>query len=192
VSPLEFLAFLLGLANIALLVRRSLWNFPFGIAMVSLYLVIFVDAKLYSDALLQIFFFAVQFYGWWHWYRGRDTQGELIVRQTPLPVMAGTLIAIALATGLWGWLMHRYTDAHFPWWDASVAMTSIAAQILLSRRWIGNWPLWVLADVIAIPLYAAKDLWLTAGLYVIFLIMSLWGWREWIVAARGRPTLAPA
>ena len=66
-SPIEIAAVLLGLVNVTLVVRRSVWNYPFGIAMVVLYADIFFDAKLYSDALLQLFFLAVQFYGWWNW-----------------------------------------------------------------------------------------------------------------------------
>ena len=62
--PVEIAAFFLGIANITLLVRRSVWNYPFGIVMVSLYAWVFYGAKLYSDALLQIFFFVVQCYGW--------------------------------------------------------------------------------------------------------------------------------
>jgi nicotinamide mononucleotide transporter len=75
--------------------------------------------------------------------------------------------------------MHRYTDAAFPWWDASVAMISIAAQILLSRRYIENWPLWVLVDADALLLYHIKGLELTAGLYAVFLVVAAWGWHEW-------------
>ncbi|MBP6379456.1 MAG: nicotinamide mononucleotide transporter, partial [Sphingorhabdus sp.] len=70
-SGLEIAAVLLGIANIVLIIRRSVWNYPFAIAMVSLYFIIFRDAKLYSDAGLQIFFVAVNAYGWWSWQRNK-------------------------------------------------------------------------------------------------------------------------
>jgi nicotinamide mononucleotide transporter len=181
VSALEILAVLLGLANILLIVRRSLWNYPFGIAMVSIYFFIFLDANLYSDMLLQIFFLCVQIYGWWHWVRGRDTQGALIVERASRGLMTGWIFGLAIATALWGWLMHSQTDAAFLWWDASIAMTSIAAQILMSRRYLENWLFWVFVNLLSIPLYAAKDLWLTAGLYGLNLCICLWGWREWVI-----------
>jgi nicotinamide mononucleotide transporter len=189
VSPLEILAVLLGLANIVLIVRRSLWNYPFGIAMVSLYFFIFLEAKLYSDALLQIFFFVVQLYGWWCWLRGRDMAGTLIVLRAGSTTLLLWAVVIALAIGLWGWLMHRFTDAAFPWWDAAVAMISIGAQIMMSRRWIENWAAWVLVDALAVGLYAARGLTLTAGLYALFLVIAAWGWREW--AQVGRAQRAP-
>ena len=183
---LETIAVILGLANILLVVRRSLWNYPFGIAMVSLYFFIFLDARLYSDALLQIFFLIVQLYGWWNWVRGRDEQGAVIVRHAGAQAMLGWIAAILLGTALWGWLMHRYTDAALPWWDASIAMTSIAAQILLSRRFIENWPLWVATDAIAMGVYAAKDLDKTAALYGVFLLIAAWGWRDWVRVGRAQ------
>ena len=183
-ESLENLAVLLGLANIVLVVRRSLWNYPFGIAMVALYFFIFANQKLYSDALLQIFFLIVQLYGWWCWVKGRDTQGALIVERLSGSDMLKWIVGLAIATALWGWLMHRFTDAAFPWWDASVAMVSVGAQILLSRRLIENWPLWVLVDADAIGLYAAKGLEKTAILYAVFLLVAVWGWREWVMVGR--------
>jgi nicotinamide mononucleotide transporter len=191
VSPLEILAVLLGLANILLLVRRSLWNYPFGIAMVALYFFIFLEARLYSDALLQIFFLVVQLYGWWCWLAGRDAAGALIVRRAGAGAMLRWALGLLAVIALWGWLMHRFTDAAYPWWDGAVAMLSVGAQILLSRRFIENWPLWVLVDALAIGLYAARELWLTAGLYALFLVIAAWGWREWALALRGKRA-APA
>jgi nicotinamide mononucleotide transporter len=183
---LENLAVLLGLINIVLVVLRSLWNYPFGIAMVALYFFIFAAEKLYSDALLQVFFLVVQLYGWWNWMKGRDMGGALIVERLSARSMLHWIAGMAIATAGWGWLMHRFTDAAFPWWDASVAMISVAAQILLSRRYIENWPLWVLVDADALLLYHAKGLEKTAILYAVFLLVSAWGWWEWIRVGRAQ------
>ncbi|MBO9580690.1 MAG: nicotinamide mononucleotide transporter [Sphingobium sp.] len=185
-SNLEYLAAALGIVNIVLIVLRSLWNYPFGIAMVALSFFVFFEARLYSDALLQIFFLVVQIYGWWSWLRGRDTQGALIVERAGMRTVAGWSVGIAIATGLWGWLMHRLTNAAFPWWDAAVAMISIAAQIMMSRRWIENWMLWVLVDGLAVGLYATRGLWAFAGLYVVFFVVAAWGWWEWIRVGRSQ------
>jgi nicotinamide mononucleotide transporter len=183
-EPIEIAAVLLGLVNVALVVRRSIWNYPFGLAMVALYGWIFLGAKLYSDALLQIFFFVVQIYGWANWRRSRKASGEVQVLLLSASAWRNTLIVCAAATGLWGLLMHSITDAHYPWWDGSVAMISIAAQLLQSRRYLQSWYLWIAADVIAIPLFALKGLWITAGLYGVFLILCLFGLAEWRRALR--------
>lgn len=185
-SPLEITAFLLGVANVALVVKRSIWNYPFALAMVALYAVIFSDAKLYSDALLQVFFFVVNLYGWWSWARARSDTGVIVVEKLGGAERAAWLGGIAVAAVGWGSLMHRFTDASYPWWDAAIAAVSIAAQILLARRKVENWLLWIAVDIAAIGLYAAKDLWLTAVLYVIFLGLSVWGLATWRAAEKMR------
>ena len=184
-DPLEIAATVLGLANIVLLVRRSIWNYPFGLAMVALYAHIFFREKLYSDALLQVFFFLIQLYGWWAWWRAGGVEHKVdVVRLTWLARAAWIMMIVGLSF-TWGTAMHVYTDASFPWWDAAVAVTSIAAQILLARRVIENWVLWIAVDAGAIPLYLVKGLTFTAGLYLAFLLLCLLGLYEWAVAERG-------
>ncbi|HEU0098737.1 MAG TPA: nicotinamide riboside transporter PnuC [Allosphingosinicella sp.] len=178
-SAIEAVAALLGLVNVWLVVRRSVWNYPFGIAMVALYARIFFEAKLYSDALLQLFFLVVQLYGWWNWTRSRAESGEVRVLRLGGRARLGWGASCAGATLAWGALMHFHSDASYPWWDAAVAIPSVAAQILLSRRFVENWWLWILVDLLAVGLYAARDLWLTAGLYLVFLGLAAWGLAAW-------------
>jgi len=183
-SPIEAVAALLVLINVALVARRSLWNYPVGLAAVTLYGIIFFRTRLYSDALLQIFFFIVQLYGWANWRANRQQTGDITVLWLGWPARVGWAAGIVAATGGWGWAMHRFTDAAYPWWDAGVAMMSIAAQILMSRRVIENWWLWIAVDLAAIGLYAAKALWLTAAVYVLLLAISAWGLVDWRRMAR--------
>ena len=183
-SPVETIAFVLGVINVTLVVRRSLWNYPFGLVMVALYGWVFFGAKLYSDMLLQVFFFVVQIYGWANWARSAAAAGEVRVERLGRTSRTLWLAGSAVAILGWGGLMHRFTDAAYPWWDAAVAILSVAAQILMSRRLIENWVLWIAVDLLAICLYAAKDLWLTALLYAIFLGLSVWGLVDWRGAER--------
>jgi nicotinamide mononucleotide transporter len=184
VNALEIIAVLLGLANIVLLVRRSIWNYPFGLLMVALYADIFFTTKLYSDALLQLFFFGIQLYGWRAWWRAGGGEHKVDVERLTWPARAAWIAVIAVTSLAWGAIMQTYTDASYPWWDAVVAMASIAAQILLARRRIENWLLWIAVDAVAIGLYLAKELTLTAGLYAIFLVLCVLGLREWTRAER--------
>ena len=179
---LESIAFVLGVANVTLVVRRSLWNYPVALVMVSLYALLFWRERLYSDAALQIFFFVLNLYGWIVWRRSAARAGEMRVeRLSPLARRLWPAAMAAAALG-WGAVMAHWTDAAMPFWDAANAVGSIAAQILLARRRLENWLLWIAVDVSSIALYAVKGLALTAILYVIFLGLSLWGYREW----RGR------
>jgi nicotinamide mononucleotide transporter len=179
---IEVAAVALGLVNIALLVRRSLWNYPFGLAMVSLYAVIFYDARLYADAGLQVFFFTIQLYGWVNWRRARNFDGLVRVERaggrSPL-----FLLAALAGAGALGFTLDRFTDATHPYWDAAIASFSIAAQVMMAKRLLENWLVWIGVDVLAIGLFAAKDLAPTAALYAVFLIMSVYRFLSWRRAA---------
>lgn len=191
-NALEIVAVLLGLANILLLVFRSIWNYPFGILMVLLYAFVFYDAKLYSDALLQVFFLAVQIYGWWHWAGKKAATGDIPVeRLAPrsMILIGGASIAAIFA---WGAMMQRFTDASLPYWDAGIAILSVVAQILLARRFVENWAVWILVDLISIGVYAAKGLWPTLGLYCVFLAIATWGLIDWLRVERRARMMAPA
>ena len=85
----------------------------------------------------------------------------------------------AVATMLWGGAMSRWTDAAYPWWDAATAVASMVAQVLMAERKLENWWLWVTVDVALIPLYLAKGLTLFAGLYLLYLMLSVWGLIDW-------------
>ena len=191
-SPLELVAAILGLCNIVLIARRTLWNYPFGVVMVCLYFVVFWQARLYSAAGLQVFFLASQLYGWWYWRRA-------VTGSEPVPVRSlgprGVIIAVMLGilgTLLLGLVMSRLTNAAAPWWDAGNAAFSMTAQILTDRRQIESWPLWIGINILSVWLYASQGLFATAGLYAIFLCIACWGWDQWRRAAQVAPALKPA
>ena len=176
---IEIAAALLGVINVLLVVRRSIWNYPFGIAMVSLYFFVFWEAKLYSDSLLQIFFFLIQLYGWWAWVHADRVDHGVAVgwldNRSRLRWLVGTAVAIVV----WGAGMARYTDAAAPFLDATVAGLSVSAQILQSFRRVESWVLWVSVDTLAIGLFWWRGLGVTAALYGLFLVLAVLGLIEW-------------
>jgi nicotinamide mononucleotide transporter len=186
-SALEAVAATLGLINLVLIARRTIWNYPFGIAMVCLYFVVFWQAKLYSAAGLQVFFLASQLYGWWYWRQSLQGFGD---GSTPVPVRrlgtSGRLIALASGTVITltlGMVMARWTDAAAPWWDAGNAGFSMVAQVLTDRRAVESWPLWIGINILSVGLYASQGLLATAALYAVFLCIAAWGWDSWRRAA---------
>ena len=181
---IEIAAALLGVINVLLVVRRSVWNFPFGIAMVSLYFFVFWDAKLYSDALLQVFFLLIQFYGWWAWVNADRVDHGVAVGWLCNAARLRWLAGTAVATIIWGIGMARYTDAAAPMADATVAGLSVSAQILQSLRKVESWVLWVTVDILAIGLFSWRGLGVTAALYGLFLILAAIGLFEWRRKAR--------
>jgi nicotinamide mononucleotide transporter len=182
-NPLEIIAVALGIANVGLLVRRSIWNYPFGMAMVALYFVIFREAKLYGEAGLQVFFFVVQGWGWWLWARAGGLAESVAVEWMSWRARIAALTLVAAVSI--GWAMARFTDAVMPYADAAIAGGSVVAQVLLAMRRVENWALWIAVDVLSIGVYISRGLNLTAGLYVVFLVMAAAGLIQWTRAARG-------
>ena len=184
----ELLGSALGLIQIWLLVRRSIWNFPVAMAMVTLIGITLFEAKLYSECGLQAFFFVVNAVGWVQWNRVTDDADTV-----PVTWMSGrtravwAVVTIALSLSL-GWLMHTLTNAALPFADSAVTGASIAAQLLLNNRRIENWVLWVAIDVVSVALYLTRDLFFLAALYVAFLVISVIGLRQWTRASRAEIT----
>jgi nicotinamide mononucleotide transporter len=181
---LEWTAAGLGLVNIALLVFRSAWNYAFGIASVAIYIFIFWETRLYAESGLQVFFVLAQLWGWYLWVKVGDEDGRVPVRWLDwLSRMVWLLVTAAISLNL-GWAMHRFTNASMPYADSAIAGASVAAQLLLALRRVENWVLWILIDIAAVGLYINRGLFPTAGLYGGMLVMSLFGLREWVIAAR--------
>ncbi|WP_342803830.1 nicotinamide riboside transporter PnuC [Novosphingobium album (ex Liu et al. 2023)] len=184
---LEWTAAGFGVINIALLIWRSVYNYPFGIVMVGLYIFVFWKERLYAEAGLQVFFVLAQIYGWWLWVKVDGEDSRVPVRWLDNFSRAVWIVVTAAISVNLGWVMHRFTDATMPYADSAIAGASVAAQLLLAFRRVENWVLWVLIDVAAIGLYINRGLYPTAGLYGGMLVMSLIGLREWVHAADKEP-----
>jgi nicotinamide mononucleotide transporter len=180
-SGWEITGTLLGVVGVALMIRQNIWGWPVGLVQVGVYAWVFFGAKLYSDVILQGCFFVIQAYGWWHWLRNQHTasHSDLPVTRLTAAACAGWVVLGAVATAGWGTFMQRTTDAALPHWDAFILVFSLISQWLQARKKLENWAGWVAVNTVAIGVYWAKDLRLTAGLYAIFWLMALWGWREW-------------
>lgn len=184
---LEWVAAGFGVINIALLIWRSVWNYPFGMAMVALYIFVFWEERLYAEACLQVFFFLAQGWGWWLWLQVGGEDDRVPVRWLD-NMSRGVWVIATMAVSLnLGWIMNRFTDAVMPYADSAIAGASVSAQILLGFRRIENWILWIVIDVASILLYINRGLYPTAGLYGGMLVMSLLGLKEWIQAAKTAP-----
>ncbi|MEU8613839.1 nicotinamide riboside transporter PnuC [Actinoplanes sp. NPDC048791] len=186
----EVLGFGTGLVNVGLLVRRHILNWPVGILNVLLLMLVFWSAGLYADASLQIVYVVLGAYGWWAWLYGGASRTPLTVRTTTRTEWLGLAVAGVLLTGgLWLFL-DRLTSSTVPLADALTTALSLLATYGQTRKLVESWWLWIAADLIYIPLYGYKDLWLTALLYVAFLVLCVLGLRAWRAALRTQHTVA--
>ncbi len=163
---------------------------PLAIASSLLYALLFADSRLYGEATLQFFFIAVAFWGWWQWLRGRGDDGQpLVVHRLTPAARQRALLATALAWPALALLLDLATDSDVPWLDALPTVGSVAGQLLLGRKLVENWPVWIAVNAVSIALFGFKGLWLTVVLYAVFAVMAAFGWRAWAQLAqehRGR------
>ncbi|CAA9396888.1 MAG: Ribosyl nicotinamide transporter, PnuC-like [uncultured Ramlibacter sp.] len=180
VTWLELVAVALSLAMVGCNIREIHWGWPLAIAASLLYFALFWRSRLYGEAWLQIVFATVGFWGWTQWLRGKAGDG------TPLRVhrldATGWLLVLGVSLTCWpalGWMLDRWTDTDVPWWDAFPTALSLVGQVLLGRKLLENWLVWIAVNAVSVGLFAYKALWLTAGLYAVFIVLSVAGWRAW-------------
>jgi nicotinamide mononucleotide transporter len=171
--------------GIWLTTRRLLICWPVVLLADFLYLVVFYQARLFSDALLQIFFVAFTLYGWWHWWRGIRQEGEVRVEPLGARGWIGGLAAGAAGAVLLGWLMVR-VGAALPHLDAALTSYSLVASWWQARKHIANWWLWIAVDAVYVGEYLYKDLRATALLYAGLVALAALGLRDWRRAAAAR------
>jgi nicotinamide mononucleotide transporter len=193
VTWLEVLAFALSLWMVGCEMRVHVLAWPLAMASSLLYALLFADSSLYGEASLQLFFVAMAGWGWWQWARGHDDSGRALrVRRLGSGPAWGVLLATLAAWPACAWLLHRIVgaDAVLPWpapgvplyastLDALATVGSITGTFLLGRKFIENWPTWIAVNGFSVALFAAKALWLTALLYLLFTVLSVAGWQSW-------------
>lgn len=175
---LEAAAFVSGALCVWLTVRENVWNFPLGLVNVAAFLSVFARAGLYADAGLQVVYFGLTAAGWYLWLHGGPGRGRLRVTRIPrgealIIAISGVAVSIALVAYL------RRVGGSAPVWDAVTTAISLCAQWLLNRKYVETWYCWIAADVIYVPLYFYKSLYLTGVLYAVFLCMAVTGLLAW-------------
>lgn len=189
-SRAELAGALLGVWMVWCNLRVDPLAWPLAITSSALYGLVFWQARLYGDASLQLLFIAVAFWGWWQWLRGTQADGSaLTVRHLAPRGRLQALLAFALLWPATALLLRHGTDTDVPWWDAFPTAGSVVGQVLLGRKLVENWPVWIAVNAVGVSLFAYKGLWLTVGLYALFALLAAIGWQAW---ARKAAAVSPA
>ena len=181
-SPWELIGAASGLLCVWLIIRENIWNWPVGLAYALVSLLVFYKARLYSDLVLHVFYVFMNGYGWYYWLRGagaRSSGGRLVVAR--LSRRRASLLGVATVIGIvaMGWLFDYYTDADLAYWDSTTTVMSFAAMWMAAHKYIENWFVWLVVDVLATGIYIFKGIWPYAVLYGIYIPMAVWGWMAW-------------
>lgn len=178
-TAIEIVATTTGLLCVWLTAKENIWAWPIGLVNVGCFFFMFWEAKLYADTMLQVLFFLLSVYGWIIWLTKREGTKVRPTRQITPRLMFFLSILCVVMTLLWGYVLQTYTDASIPYVDALIATLSIIAQYLLSSKILENWLIWIAVDVMSVAMYAYKDLYAVAFLYLIFLFIAIAGYVGW-------------
>ncbi len=190
-SPVEFLAVLLAVGYLLLAIRQNIWCWFFAAISTAIYVYLFLQAKLYMESLLNIFYFAMALYGWYVWYFGRVGNAELPVSVWSRSIHAVALVVIAAMSLMTGYLLDRFTDAAFPYVDSMTTWSAVWATFLVARKVLENWWYWLVIDVVSVFIYWARDLQLTSLLFVIYVMLVPIGLLNWTRSYREVKQTAP-
>lgn len=176
-QTVEIFGAIFGFLSVYFTIRQNICCWYFGLLQVTLYCFVFYTSKLYSDMILHVIYIFLQFYGWYNWKYGGSNKSTL--RVTLLTHTMFWIVLTVLVTALLGYVMQTKTDASFPYEDAFITVASLVAQYLMIKKILQSWLFWIIVDVVAIVIYAYKDLYFTTVLYVLFLVMAVMGYLEW-------------
>lgn len=178
-TPLEAIAVALAIGYLLLAIRENIWCWVCAGISTAIYAWIFVGARLYMESALNVFYFAMAIYGWYVWYSGRTDGHERPVVKWPLATHAtAALCIVAISLGS-GFLLSTRTDAAFPYIDSLTTWSAIWATFLVARKVLENWWYWMLIDSASVLIYWSRDLELTAGLFVLYVVMIPFGIVSW-------------
>jgi nicotinamide mononucleotide transporter len=176
---IEWVAAIAGAVSVFLSAREKIWSWPTALVNVTLYTYIFYRSGLYSDMGLQVVYFALSLYGWYQWLYGGARRTKLHVsRATRRMWLTITIVGIVF-WGALGTFTSMLPGSSLSYLDAGLTTTSLIAQWMMTRKILENWVLWILADIVYVPMFMYKELYVTAGLYSVFLVLAAMGLRHW-------------
>lgn len=177
-SLLEWFAVLTAFVCIYLAAKQHILNWPISILSVFAYALLFYEGKLYGEMALQAYYLFTAIYGWYYWLKLKQDHKKPIVRFSSIE-MLWAIVAIVIFSGFLGTFLHHFTDTDVAYIDGALASISFVAQFLMTRKVLQNWILWIMVDILYIPLFIYKTFMLTAVLYAILAVIAWRGYLDW-------------
>ena len=178
-SGFEVAAVIAAVLYLLLAIRENIWCWLFAGISTAIYVYLFINARLYMESALNVFYFGMAIYGWSVWYSGRTPEHELPVSVWPFAVHGYAITAVVMLSMISGYLLSRYTDAAFPYIDSLTTWSAIWATFLVARKVLENWWYWLAIDAASVFIYWMRDLQLTSLLFVVYVFMIPFGLISW-------------
>lgn len=187
---LELTGTLVGLIYLWLEYRASVWLWAANIVMPLIYIFVYYDSGFYADMGINVYYLVASLYGWIMWRRGTGAGEELPMSHTPreslLPFTAVFLV-------LWGviwFVLTRFTDSTVAVGDAFTTALSVVALYMLAKKYVEQWLVWIVVDVVCAALYIYKGLYPTAILYLLYSVVAWFGYRRWLKMMKNDESLS--
>lgn len=180
---LEILGTVVGLLYLWLEYKASIHLWIVGIIMPAIYIFVYYEAGLYADFGINIYYLVVAVYGYIGWKYGfgkKKEAVELPISRVPLKVDMPLIIVFAVLWWLIYYVLANFTNSNVPVWDSFTNALSIVAMWMLARKYVEQWLLWIVVDAVSCGLYVYKDLYFTSGLYGLYAIIAIFGYRSWL------------
>jgi nicotinamide mononucleotide transporter len=176
---LELAAVVLAVLYLVLVIRENVWCWPAALAGTLLSLVVFVDARLYMESALQVFYAAMALYGWRQWLRGGERGEGVAIGIWPWHRHALAIGAILALTWVFGAILTARTDAALPYLDSFTTIAALVTTYMVAKKVLENWIYWFVIDALSIYLYVSRELYLFAALFAGYLVLIVIGYRAW-------------
>ena len=176
----EALAVLLGIAYLLLAMRESLWCWPAAFLSTLIYLFLFWHAELPMESGLQFYYLAMAVYGWWHWRGGASAAAEpLPVRTWPWHYHVAAIVLVLAASLASGAALTHAGLGRLPYLDSFTTWGAILTTWMVAQKLLENWLYWLVVDGVSLYLYVDRGLHLTALLFVVYLVIVVFGYFQW-------------
>jgi nicotinamide mononucleotide transporter len=176
---LEASAVVLALAYLLLAARENMWCWYCAFASSALYVVVMWDARLLTEAVLNVFYVAMSVLGWYQWKHGGKGEGQLKIVSLQGWQHVALFVVLLVLTFANGWAMQKWTSAAWPFVDSFITWGSVITTLLVVRKVLENWLYWILFDGIAIFVYIDRGLYMTALLFALYVVIVVFGYFKW-------------
>jgi nicotinamide mononucleotide transporter len=178
ISFTEVAAVFLAVSYLILAIRQNIYCWVAAFISSSLYIGLFFIERLYMESILQIFYAIMAIYGWHQWRDGIEKNLGIEINTWSLRRHAAVVVSIGGLSLLFGWGM-SHTDSVFPFVDSFTTVAAIIATYMVTRKVLENWIYWFVIDGVSIYLYFSRELYLTAFLFLVYLVLIVIGFRTW-------------
>lgn len=176
---LEIVGAVVGFVYLWLEYKASIYLWIASVIMPAIYLVVFYDAGLYADTAINIYYLLIALYGFIAWRRGNNSGAELKISHITLHQTVAMVALYAVLQVVISLLLLNFTDSTVPWFNGLTSALSVVGMWMLARKYIEQWIVWAVVDILSVGLYVYMGLYLTALLYAAYAIIAIFGYRKW-------------